>query len=399
MAGLKDDDAGTVVFWKWASLLIFCAQNSITPIVFRYGTTDSVASERASTAVILFCTESLKFILSFFLLVGEEGGDILKAAGVVHEDALRNPKDSLHLAVPAIIYLVQNALLQWSSGNLSAALWQVTYQGKILVTALFSVTLLKKNFSRSQWFSMLCLGIGIAVVQLSNAKESRQESMANSAEQSVVKGLVMLLLACCCSGFASVYTERIFKQLGRAKDQKKKSVWLQNMQLAMYSIILALLSFAFDSLFPSTETFVVVGAVAEAGLRARAAVGMFRGFTTNTVIMVVNNGIGGLLVALVIKHADNILRGFASAIATIVCAVMSVFCFGFILLPAFGLGTVVVVGSTLLYGGIVKLPGEWWNSPLELLAATEVAKTVSPTDGKANGEATTPNGMGAAPSS
>lgn len=32
--------------------------------------------------------------------------------------------------------------------------------------------------------------------------------------------------------------------------------------------------------------------------------------------MILNNAIGGLLVALVIKHADNILRGFATALVT-----------------------------------------------------------------------------------
>jgi UDP-sugar transporter A1/2/3 len=273
------------------------------------------------------------------------------------------------LAVPALIYLLQNALLQWSSGHLSAALWQVTYQGKILVTAAFSVTLLQKRITRVQWLAIALLALGIAIVQLSNAKETKQETMANEAEQDVTKGLLMLLLACCCSGFASVYTEMIFKQVGAVKDQRKKSVWSQNMQLASFSALLALICYFTEVTLPSVEEM-------PPSLPRRSAIMFFfRGFTTNTWVMAVNNGIGGLLVALVIKCADNILRGFAGAIATINCAIISIFSFGFVLVPSFGLGTLIVIASTLLYGGIFKLPGTWWNSELALCSVVTQKRT------------------------
>merc|ERR1712072_523258 len=85
--------------------------------------------------------------------------------------------------------------------------------------------------------------------------------------------------------------------------------------------------------------------------------------------MVVNNAVGGLIVALVIKYADNILRGFATALATILATVGAVLCFGFVLHASFGAGTLVVLGSTLLYGNILKLPGDWWNSESEICSA------------------------------
>jgi len=86
-------------------------------------------------------------------------------------------------------------------------------------------------------------------------------------------------------------------------------------------------------------------------------------------VLVVNNALGGLLAALVIRHADSILRGFASAIATVHGIILAVFSFGFTVGPAFGLGTVLVAGSTLVYGSILKLPGEWWNSEPQLCSA------------------------------
>jgi len=42
----------------------------------------------------------------------------------------------------------------------------VTYQLKILTTAMFSVGLLGKSLSRLQWVSMLVLFTGIAIVQV-----------------------------------------------------------------------------------------------------------------------------------------------------------------------------------------------------------------------------------------
>merc|ERR1712086_413180 len=70
---------------------------------------------------------------------------------------------------------------------------------------------------------------------------------------------------------------------------------------------------------------------------------------------------GGLLVALVIKHADNILRGFSTALATVLATLGAVICFGFELHGSFFIGMLLVICSALLYGGTVKPPGSWWE--------------------------------------
>jgi len=213
-----------------------------------------------------------------------------------------------------------------------------------------------------QWLAIAVMAIGIALVQVSDSREAKQKSMKNASEQRFVHGLLMLLVAGCCSGFASVYTEMVFKQVGAASEAKQASLWLQNIQLATFTMLLMCITFFGGMLsYMGSET---------ALLRDVGPSIMFRGFTGRTCMLIVSNAVGGLLVALVIKHADNILRGFSSAFATVNTCILSVFCFGFVIGGHFVVGTAMVIISTLLYGGILKLPGDWLNSEPQLFGCS-----------------------------
>ena len=62
------------------------------------------------------------------------------------------------------------------------------------------------------------------------------------------------------------------------------------------------------------------------------------------------NATGGLLVAMVIKYADNILKGFATSLAIILTSVVAVFLFGLTLSLQFIAGAAFVIASVFLYG-------------------------------------------------
>lgn len=175
--------------------------------------------------------------------------------------------------------------------------------------------------------------------------------MANAAEQNPLIGFIMLLGAMWCSGFASVYTEKIFKGTGK---QETTSLWLQNMLLSVFTMVIMVVSWGMATALPFKEHVYTTRTGA-------AYLSPFSSFTAKTWLLVLNNVIGGLLSALSIKYADNVLRGFASGCATIAAALMSVHFFAFTLEPFFMLGALVVVGSSMLYGSVIKCPGEWWN--------------------------------------
>lgn len=54
-----------------------------------------------------------------------------------------------------------------------ARLHQVTYQLKILTTALFSVSMLGRRLGVYQWLSLLILMAGVALVQVTGSRRRR----------------------------------------------------------------------------------------------------------------------------------------------------------------------------------------------------------------------------------
>merc|ERR1711963_1184883 len=81
-----------------------------------------------------------------------------------------------------------------------------------------------------------------------------------------------------------------------------------------------------------------------------ASNGFFFGYDLFVVYLVGMNATGGLLVAVVVKYADNILKGFACSLAIIITCVVSVFAFGFQLSFQFCTGAALVIASVFLYG-------------------------------------------------
>lgn len=77
--------------------------------------------------------------------------------------------------------------------------------------------------------------------------------------------------------------------------------------------------------------------------------GFFFGYTTIVWINILVQSSGGLLVAVVIKYADNILKGFATSAAIILSCVASVYLFNTQINFLFAMGTLLVVVSVFLY--------------------------------------------------
>ncbi len=77
--------------------------------------------------------------------------------------------------------------------------------------------------------------------------------------------------------------------------------------------------------------------------------GFFYGYTSMVWTATIVHSAGGLIVALVVKHADNILKGFATSSAIVLSCIVSMLLFDFQLTLLFTLGSGLVIFSIFLY--------------------------------------------------
>jgi len=85
--------------------------------------------------------------------------------------------------------------------------------------------------------------------------------------------------------------------------------------------------------------------------------GFFQGYNHVIWIVVLLQAYGGLIIGLVVKYADNILKGFATSLSIILSSILSYFIIGDFQ-PSFYflLGATVVIAATVLYAVEPKKP-------------------------------------------
>ncbi|XP_014475184.1 PREDICTED: UDP-galactose translocator [Dinoponera quadriceps] len=303
---------------KYVSLITLTLQNAMVSLSMRYSRTRAGDMFLASTAVVM--AEVVKLFTCLVLVLIEEG-NLVKLYKALHVTIVKQPMDTLKVCVPSLLYIIQNNLLYVSASNLDAATHQVTYQLKILTTAFFAVTILRKSLRTIQWGALVLLVIGVVLVQLA---QSIKAPVPSGIEQNHLLGFSAALSACFLSGFAGIYFEKILKG-------SDISVWMRNVQLSVLSIPFGLgTCFLQDGDIIRKQSF-------------------FFGYDLFICYLIVLQAGGGLIVAMVVKYADNILKGFATSLAIIISCIASIYLFDFRLTFQFALGAFLVICSIFLY--------------------------------------------------
>lgn len=98
-----------------------------------------------------------------------------------------------------------------------------------------------KKLTLNQWFSLVCLMIGVTLVQwpqdhtddhhtTDHLSETAKDTKGNS-----LIGLVAVILSCFSSGFSGVYFEKLIKF-------SNQSLWVRNIQLCLFAGMLSALT-------------------------------------------------------------------------------------------------------------------------------------------------------------
>ncbi|KAI0780955.1 nucleotide-sugar transporter-domain-containing protein [Trametes elegans] len=326
---------------KYVSLVTLAVQNALLTLIMHYSRVSSAPSHTYSAASAVLMTELLKGLISLtvafvrldYCSPSSPSGSSLWNPRVLFYRFRRLGKevfrpDCWKLSIPAILYVIQNNLQFVAVSNLEAATFQVSYQMKILTTAAFSVILLRKKLSPTKWLALLFLAIGVGIVQIQNGSSSGH-STGSGHDMNAFKGFMAVVMACFTSGLAGVYFEMVLKN-------SQADLWVRNVQLSLFSLLPALVPILFSGSSP-----------------ARPSPGwlqqLFANFGAWAWATVLIQVIGGLLTALVIKYADNILKGFATSLSIVISFLASVALFNFQMTLTFVLGSTVVLVATWMY--------------------------------------------------
>lgn len=314
------------------SLVVFTFQNAAFVLLMRGS---KLMNTHYNSSVAVMVTEVLKLPFTVALLCYEKGG-VGAACTQMHKDIIQAPMDTLKISIPALLYTVQNNALFVAVENLEAAVFQCTYQLKTLTTAILVVVFLGRSVKPHQWFALLLLMGGTIMVQEPpKVQEGADDGAAAESASKLYVGIGATVVACLCSSFASVYLEKILTE-------SKPSIWVRNAQLCIFTIPIA-----FAGTFMVEDRY-----MKEDG-------SLLHGFNWLVWMAIFTNAAGGMIVAVVMKFAGNILRNFAQACAIIVGGFGSWLFFDFQITTRFVSGVSLVIGSIFVYGSSLEQLTEW----------------------------------------
>lgn len=297
---------------KYLVLVLLIAQNAAHTLLIRYSR--GIRHDEYNISSVVVVVELVKMLLSMFMIYIENPSRALERFSdlTVH---------SRPMSIPALIYFVQKLLSFVGLQYLDSAVYAIVTQLKLLTTALFSVLILKTKLNPRKWRALLLLLVGVILIHL--AAVAHNNSKQSSYSEFMV-GLAACLGIAVLSGFAGVYIEKALKA------PTEPTIWEMNYQLSLYGVVVAIIS-ALTVNRPSSD------------------VSFFHGWNLVTCLVVIVFSLGGILVALIGKYADMILKGFATGIAIIVTSLLNYLFFDGILNLQFGLGVTVVLISLFNY--------------------------------------------------
>lgn len=372
-------------------LLLLAIQNCSKNLLMRYVMKDK---PKFLTSVAVIGSELIKLMISTFVIIFYEKKTLYSIIQFVCYDDKWN---TILVAVPASAYNLQMKLEYIALANIDAAMFSVLVQTKLLFTATFSYIVLRKKLKYIQVISLLLLTVGVMLCNMkSNYKQpSRSRLVETTNDEATTEedeepssyfmtpsavGIISTIGIALSSGFASVYTEKIIKGQHQQK-QKVKDVIISTRDLEISNNSNQNISNNLDSNSNSPPTsiplhhtnnttnknnyglwhtqvqlavmsLITIGIYAlYSDYTAIATFGLFHQFTFGAFVSIFNSAIGGLIVASVLKYADSILKGYATATSVILTGILSMILFHTPLPIIYFMGIVNVVTAVLLYNG------------------------------------------------
>ena len=347
-----------------SSMILLIVQGTLMSVVLRYSRVSSSSNATSSTSssylpsVSVAIAEVLKLAVCIVYLVicpstfdspAKLGESLPVLASSHSRHAMRERtkqqrwstrdifQDSVPMALPAAMFVMQQVLLIWSATYLDAVTYQIFTQAfKLVPTAVFSRLLLGQRLRPAQWLSIPTLALGVVCITANTNTSTNTSTSSGSTSSSTVPSdtsyyYYLAMAACSVAGLSSSFAGVYFELY--VKGSMAGSLIKRNFQLGLYGV-----------------PFSVLYALVRDGHVIRER-GLLDGFSSSAWGVVLLQVFGGFIIALVVKYCDNVLKNFALAGSVILTVLISIPLFGQWPSSFFIAGVSIVLLSVFMYSG------------------------------------------------
>ena len=342
-----------VISWKKiarnvAPFCVLSVQYGAQPLL-----TKKFISANVSSLGVVAATECVKIALCLISMRMQGPREIRRQFGKVRLNVFALS------VVPAIVYSIQNMLMQYGYHSVDPVLFNCLNQTKIIWTALFVYVVFGTKQTFVQCLSLFGLMLASVILQIKEILEpavDAQKSLGSSgdvngadasgmtviAEEEYARylGVIAVTAASCLSGLASTSTQISLQALRRSAQVLTIEMAIASIPI-VYFVHVSKLAFG-DELFvqqaqphlheeqdeaaatPTPTGNLVSSAAIQRLLYAGSTKwsSMFDNFTFLTFIPIFTSAIGGICVGLVTKNLGSVAKGFAITLGLILTGVI-----------------------------------------------------------------------------
>jgi drug/metabolite transporter (DMT)-like permease len=292
-----------------AAVFFMCASSLLGEYAWRVSSCDP--------SFIIFCAETLKLTYSVYSYQKE-----MKEKGVASELSAAFTLDFWHKAryfgVPAGLYFIINNAAMFALKYIASHLVNMLANIKLLITAALAMMYLKQKISRTQWCALALIAIGMATT-VKNPGHKKGDDKGASMLFTLSFGIGTAIL----SAIAGTFCEKLYK--ANTGKPAQDNVHIQNVKMYVFGVAFNLLSIMLY------------------GLNSMG------GFNYLHVIIIVLMGTQGLMMGFIMKYLNNVVRGIAVAVGSVVSTVASVVLLGNELTGQFVIGGCITLCSAHMY--------------------------------------------------
>eukprot|EP00007_Cunea_sp_BSH-02190019_P003927 CAMPEP_0174244652 /NCGR_PEP_ID=MMETSP0417-20130205/36053_1 /TAXON_ID=242541 /ORGANISM="Mayorella sp, Strain BSH-02190019" /LENGTH=505 /DNA_ID=CAMNT_0015324359 /DNA_START=96 /DNA_END=1609 /DNA_ORIENTATION=- len=257
--------------------------------------------------------------------------------------------ESVLYVVPAAVYCFDNNIVYFILLYYNSTTATILSNLKIVFTAIILRVIMKKLLTDVQWSALMFLVLGVIIAETESMEGELPCDQREELGEMILSsgmGFILVVLNCMMSASGNVYTEWVLKR------KKQDSIFSQSLYLYFFGVLvnfLALTMVAPRHISLSHRLVEPIEGMSDHltgnpfGSVGTMGTGFFAGYTWKTVTIIAMQTVVGLSTGMILKFADNIVRVFSIAGATVFTMVLSVFVFGFHPSLAFVAGLCTVV--------------------------------------------------------